>query len=105
MSKQEPIGFHIAEFEVTVLRHVWPKVKWWFSAVHLLTFLIASPNSRGFLRQRKWRHSAEGSQTVKFCLRLQLIAPDGKKRETNCTNTEALFRILLPAPSPKVDAT
>jgi len=32
-----------------------------------------------------------------------MIAPDGKKRETNCANTEGLFRIIQSIHSPKAE--
>ncbi len=38
-----------------------------------------------------------------FCHGLKLIASDGKKRRTDCANTEGLFRIIQPIPSPKAE--
>jgi DNA-damage-inducible protein D len=35
------------------------------------------------------------------CTPLTLRAPDGKIRETDCANTEGLFRIIQSIPSPK----
>lgn len=37
------------------------------------------------------------------CTPLALLAPDGKMRETNCANTEGLFRIIQSIPSPKAE--
>ena len=37
------------------------------------------------------------------CHRLKLIAPDGKLRETDCANTEGIFRIIQSIPSPKAE--
>jgi DNA-damage-inducible protein D len=34
---------------------------------------------------------------------LKLEAPDGKKRDTDCANTEGLFRIIQSVPSPKAE--
>jgi len=34
---------------------------------------------------------------------LKLIAPDGKMRETDCANTEGMFRIIQSIPSPKAE--
>ena len=36
-------------------------------------------------------------------VQLKLEAPDGKKRETDCANTETLFRIVQSIPSPKAE--
>jgi DNA-damage-inducible protein D len=34
---------------------------------------------------------------------LKLQAPDGKMRNTDCANTETLFRIIQSIPSPKAE--
>jgi len=34
---------------------------------------------------------------------LKMIAPDGKRRTTDCTNTETMFRIIQSIPSPKAE--
>jgi hypothetical protein len=38
-----------------------------------------------------------------ICRQLKLKAPDGKMRETDCANTESLFRIIQSIPSPKAE--
>ena len=38
-----------------------------------------------------------------FCHGLKLEAPDGKMRETDCANTEGIFRIIQSIPSPKAE--
>lgn len=45
----------------------------------------------------------EGSEVVTFCHGLKLPAPDGKMRETDCANTEGIFRIIQSIPSPKAE--
>lgn len=40
---------------------------------------------------------------VTFCHQLKLLAEDGKYRETDCSNTEGLFRIIQSIPSPKAE--
>ena len=37
------------------------------------------------------------------CTQLEILAPDGKMRETNCANTEGIFRIIQSIPSPKAE--
>ncbi len=34
---------------------------------------------------------------------MKLKAPDGKQRQTDCANTEGLFRIIQSIPSPKAE--
>ena len=38
-----------------------------------------------------------------LCHGLKLVAPDGKLRETDCANTEGVFRIIQSIPSPKAE--
>ena len=38
-----------------------------------------------------------------ICHGLKLVAPDGKLRETDCANTEGIFRIIQSIPSPKAE--
>ncbi len=38
-----------------------------------------------------------------FCHGLKLTAADGKLRETDCANTEGIFRIIQSIPSPKAE--
>ena len=38
-----------------------------------------------------------------ICRQFNLTAPDGKKRETDCANTENIFRIIQSIPSPKAE--
>jgi len=40
---------------------------------------------------------------VTLCHGLKLVAPDGKLRETDCSNTEGVFRIIQSIPSPKAE--
>ena len=51
----------------------------------------------------KQRLREEGSEVVTFCHELKLKAPDGKMRETDCANTEGIFRIIQSIPSPKAE--
>lgn len=38
-----------------------------------------------------------------ICREFKLVAPDGKQRETDCANTEGIFRIIQSIPSPKAE--
>jgi hypothetical protein len=51
----------------------------------------------------KQRLKAEGSEVVTLCHGLKLPAPDGKMRQTDCANTEGIFRIIQSIPSPKAE--
>jgi len=49
------------------------------------------------------RLADEGSEVVTFCHGLKLPAPDGRMRETDCADTEGMFRIIQSIPSPKAE--
>jgi len=94
---------HIAVFQETSIRRVWHNEAWWFSVVDVCAILTASPDASAYWRKLKQRLNAEGGQPVTFCHGLKLMAPDGKQRETDCANTEGLFRIIQSIPSPKAE--
>ena len=94
---------HIAVFQESSIRRVWHKEEWWFSVVDVCAILTGSPDAGAYWRKLKQRLNAEGGQPVTFCHGLKLTAPDGKQRETDCANTEGLFRIIQSIPSPKAE--
>ena len=94
---------HIAVFQESSIRRVWHNDEWWFSVADVCAILTASPDGGAYWRKLKQRLNAEGSQPVTFCHGLKLLAPDGKQRETDCANTEGLFRIIKSIPSPKAE--
>ena len=94
---------HIAVFQETTIRRVWHNEEWWFSVVDVCAILTESPDPGAYWRKLKQRLNAEGGQPVTFCHGLKLQALDGKQRETDCANTEGLFRIIQSIPSPKAE--
>ena len=102
ISPNEP-AHHIAVFQETTIRRVWHNEEWWFSVVDVCAILTGSPDAGAYWRKLKQRLNAESGQPVTFCHGLKLTAPDGKQRETDCANTEGLFRIIQSIPSPKAE--
>jgi DNA-damage-inducible protein D len=94
---------HIAVFQESSIRRVWHNEEWRFSVVDVCAILTGSPDAGAYWRKLKQRLNAEGSQPVTFCHGLKLPAQDGKQRETDCANTEGLFRIIQSIPSPKAE--
>src|SRR3989339_384486 len=45
----------------------------------------------------------DGFQLSTICRQLKLESSDGKKYETDCANTEGIFRIIQSIPSPKAE--
>ena len=74
-----------------------------FLLLMLLPFLLIATDAGAYWRKLKQRLIAEGSEVVTFCHGLKLTASDGKKRETDCANTEGIFRIIQSVPSPKAE--
>lgn len=93
----------IAIFENKKIRRIWHKDEWWFSVVDVVRALVDSQDSRKYWNKLSQRLREEGSEVVTFCHRLKLLAEDGKYRETDCSNTEGLFRIIQSIPSPKAE--
>lgn len=77
--------------------------EWWFSVADVCEALVESMDGNAYWRKLKQRLREEGNQPVTFCHGLKLIAPDGKMRETDCANTEGVFRIIQSIPSPKAE--
>lgn len=77
--------------------------EWWFSVVDVCGALTDSQDAGAYWRKLKQRLKTEGSEVVTFCHGLKLPAPDGKMRQTDCANTEGVFRIIQSIPSPKAE--
>ncbi len=93
----------LALFEGKHIRKIWFKEEWWFSVVDIVGALSESADARNYWKVLKHRLIEEGNQTVTNCNQLKLLADDGKLRETDCLNTESLFRLVQSIPSPKAE--
>lgn len=94
---------NIAVFKGKEIRKTIHKNEWWFSVVDICGALTESADAGAYWRKLKQRLGEEGSEVVTFCHGLKLTAPDGKLRETDCANTEGIFRIIQSIPSPKAE--
>ncbi|MDD2890700.1 MAG: Bro-N domain-containing protein, partial [bacterium] len=96
----------IALFKGKQIRKTIYNNEWWFSVVDVVQALTDQPDD--YMARKYWNKLAqrlreEGSELVTFCHRLKLEASDGKKYETDCANTEGIFRIVQSIPSPKAE--
>jgi hypothetical protein len=67
----------------------------WFSVVDVIAALTDSVNAHDYWYKMKIRVGEEEDfQPSTICRQLKLLAPDGKMRETDCANTEGMFRII-----------
>lgn len=72
--------------------------------VDVVEALTDSVNARDYWYKMKIRVKDEsGFQLSTICRQLKLESPDGKMRETDCANTEGIFRIIQSIPSPKAE--
>ncbi len=93
----------IAVFKGKQIRKIIHNNEWWFSVVDVCAVLTESSDAGAYWRKLKQRLSEEGSEVVTKCHGLKLPAPDRKMRETDCANTEGIFRIIQSIPSPKAE--
>jgi hypothetical protein len=88
---------NLAIFEGKHIRRVWDEEheKWWFSVVDVVEALTDSVNPRDYWFKMKIRVKEEdGFEPSTICRQLKLEAPDGKMRETDCADTEGIFRLM-----------
>ena len=94
----------LAVFQGKTIRRTWFNDEWWFSVVDVVGALTESVDSKDYwyrLKKREFESSKIELSTI--CRQLKLQAPDGKLRETDCSNTEGLFRIIQSIPSKKAE--
>ena len=97
-------GTKIAIFKGKNIRKTIHKNEWWFSVVDVIQALTDSVNPRDYWFKMKLRvKSEDGVQLSTICRQLKLKSSDGKKYDTDCANTEGLFRIIQSVPSPKAE--
>ena len=80
-------------FQDKEIRRTLHNNEWWFSVADVVEALTDSNDVRQYVKRMRQRDSELDSYWGTICTPLELIAPDGKKRATNCTNTEGIFRI------------
>jgi DNA-damage-inducible protein D len=94
----------IAVFKGKQIRKIMYNNEWWFSVIDVIGVLTDSVNSRDYWFKMKVREKSEsGIELSTKCRQLKLESSDGKKYETDCANTEGMFRIIQSIPSPKAE--
>lgn len=94
----------IAIFRQKEIRKTIHKNEWWFSVIDVIEVLTGTDRPRKYWNDLKNKLLEEGYSEVSEKIgQLKLKAPDGKMRQTDCSNTEALFRIIQSIPSPKAE--
>ena len=78
--------------------------EWWFSVIDVIEALTDSDRPRKYWSDLNSKLTSGGFIEVSEKIgQLKMTAPDGKLRETDCANTEGIFRIIQSIPSPKAE--
>ncbi len=75
-------------FEGREIRKTMHNGEWWFSVADVVVVLTDSVDTRQYIKRMRQRDSELDSYWGTICTPLELMAPDGKRRKTNCANTE-----------------
>jgi len=97
---------NIRLFQTQQVRTHWSESekKWYFAIIDVVKILTDSANPRRYWSDLKRKLAKEGyDQLYENIVQLKMQAPDGKMRETDCTDTEGLLRIIQSIPSPKAE--
>ena len=94
-------------FEGKKIRHIYDEEKetYYFSIIDVVDILTGSSNPRRYWSDLKTKLTNEEGfdQLYDFIVQLKLVANDGKKRETDCTDVQTLLRIIQSIPSPNAE--
>ena len=94
----------IAIFRGKEIRKVVYKNEWWFSVIDVVEALTGTDRPRKYWNDLKTKLIKEGYSEVSEKIgQLKLKATDGKFYDTDCANTETIFRIIQTIPSPKAE--
>jgi len=94
----------IAIFKGKSIRKIIYQKEWWFSVVDIIEALTGTERPRKYWSDLKKKLINEGYIEVSEKIgQLKMVAPDGKMRETDCANTETMFRIIQSIPSPNAE--
>src|SRR3989338_1042368 len=104
-NNQSKLDHHLVVFNKKEIRRVLHNNEWWFSIIDVIEVLSGSNRpSKYWADLKKNLIENEGfSELSEKIGQLKLESSDGKKYETDCANTETLFRIVQSIPSPKAE--
>src|SRR3990167_6522117 len=95
MTRKILVETKIAIFKGKKIRKTIYKNEWWFSVIDIVEALTGTERPRKYWNDVKTKLIREGYREVSEKIgQLKLEAPDGKLRETDCANTETIFRII-----------
>ena len=73
-------------FESAKIRSVWNEAdgKWYFSVADVVQALTDSANVRDYIKKMRKRETELNTNWGTLCPPLELLASDGKRRQTQC---------------------
>ena len=94
----------LAVFKGKQIRKTIHNNEWCFSIIDVISVLTESARPRKYWNDLKKKLADEGyNQLSEKIGQLKLKSSDGKSYETDCANTETMFRIIQSIPSPKAE--
>jgi hypothetical protein len=90
-------------FEGARIRRKWHDDQWYFSVVDIVGILTDSSIPKRYWSDLKIKLGEEGLELYDIIVQLKLPSADGKNYNTDCSNTESMFRIIQSIPSPKAE--
>ena len=103
MAEEEKEDMHIAIFNGKTIRRKLVEDKWFFSIIDIVGVLTDSTIPKRYWTDLKTKLEEEGFKAYDKIVQLKLIAEDRKLRETDCADTEGIFRIIQSIPSKKAE--
>jgi len=101
---EEKEDTHIALFKGKAIRRKLINNKWFFSVVDIVGVLTESTDPNDYwYRLKKREQDTSEIELSTFCRQLKLMSGDGKEYETDCADTEGIFRIIQSIPSKKAE--
>ena len=95
---------HLAVFKGKQIRRMLHNDEWWFSIIDIVEVLTGTERPRKYWSDLKKKLSEEGYDELSEKIgQLKMQSSDGKYYETDCANTETMFRIIQSIPSPKAE--
>lgn len=99
-----PESTKITLFKGKGIRKILRQGEWWFSVVDVIEAVTGSDRPRKYWSDLKKKLIQEGYiQLSEKIGQLKLLSADGKYYETDCGDTETMFRIVQSIPSPKAE--
>lgn len=76
---------HLAVFKGRQIRRTLHKNEWWFSVSDVVEALTDSADPKQYIKKMRQRDQELSSYWGTICTPLEIMAPDGKMRDTKCS--------------------